>query len=97
MSVDALGSGPPPDAAGKPAKELRWACHELEGSFLRQLFQAMRETVPETDLFGDSPGKDTFTQLLDDRLAADAAQKMNRGLGEALYKQLSRRMNLEDS
>jgi Rod binding domain-containing protein len=96
MSVNGLGSPPPPDAAGKPARELRWACHEMEGVFLRQLFQAMRDTVPQTDLFGNSPGQDTFTQLLDDRLAADAAQKMHRGLGEALYRQLSRRLNLEE-
>jgi len=95
MSLNGLGSPPPPDAAGKPSRELRWACHEMEGVFLRQLFQAMRDTVPKNDVLGSSPGEDTFTALLDDRLAADAAQKMDRGLGEALYRQLSRRLGLE--
>jgi Rod binding domain-containing protein len=33
-----------------------------------------------------------FTQMLDERMAAEAANHMTRGLGEALYRQLAARL-----
>lgn len=71
---------------------LRRVCHELEAVFLRQLFQVMRESTEESGLMGSTSGQDTFTALFDDQLAGEAAQKMNRGLGETLYRQISNRM-----
>ncbi|HYC33284.1 MAG TPA: rod-binding protein [Gemmatimonadales bacterium] len=72
---------------------LRQAAHQLEGVFMAQLFQAMRATVPDS---GDAGGGQAmFTSMLDDELAARAADRMHRGLGEALYRQLSRRLPAE--
>jgi len=60
---------------------------------MAQLFQAMRATVPDS---GDAGGGQAmFTSMLDDELAARAADRMHRGLGEALYRQLSRRLPAE--
>jgi flagellar protein FlgJ len=84
----------PPAASAKLAAEqakLRQASHQLEGIFLGQLFQAMRQTVPQAD--GDaSEAQQMFTSMLDDQLAAKAAERLQRGLGEALYRQLSRQL-----
>lgn len=83
------GPAPPPDERA----ELRRLSHEMEGVFLRQLFAAMRSGVPEGGLIESTPGEETFRSLLDDRLASIAAEKMERGIGEALYRQLCRRLD----
>jgi Rod binding domain-containing protein len=84
----------PPTPAAKLASDqakLRKASHQLEGIFLGQLFQAMRQTVPQAD--GEtSEAQQMFTSMLDDQLAAKAADQLQRGLGEAIYRQLSRQL-----
>ena len=99
---------PPASAAGRPAapaeaasplhSKLRRACQEMEAAFLRELLETMRESVPTEDgLFGQSQGEEIFTQMLDDKLASEAAGRMTRGLlGEALYRQLAPRLDGED-
>jgi len=67
-------------------------CDEFEAVFLRQVFQAMRETEMDGGLLRHSPGEEMFTSLLDDRLASEAARRSQRGIGEALYRQLSRKL-----
>jgi flagellar protein FlgJ len=88
----AVGAAPARD----PHTALRRLCKELEAVFLRQLFAAMRSSVPVEDSVAPSQGEEMFTELMDDRLASDAAEKMNRGIGEALYRQLSRRLPPEE-
>lgn len=82
----AIPVAPMDDAHAK----LRRAAHELEGVFVRQLFQAMRESGQQPGLMGQGAGEQMFTSLLDDALADTAAQRLERGIGEALYRQLSR-------
>jgi Rod binding domain-containing protein len=51
----------------------------------------MRQTVPQGD--GEaSEAQQMFTSMLDDQLAAKAADQLQRGLGEAIYRQLSRQL-----
>ncbi len=70
---------------------LKEAAHELEGVFLTQLFKAMRETVHEEDgILGGTPENDTFSSMFDETIAQIAAQKLHGGLGDALYRQLSK-------
>lgn len=83
---------PGPAPAREPRAELRRLSHELEAVFLQQLFQAMRASVPSGGLAGPSPGEDLFTALLDQTVASEAAARSTRGLGEALYRQLARRL-----
>jgi flagellar protein FlgJ len=73
--------------------KLRTAAHQLEGVFLSQLFKAMRDTVPAGESGPGSEGREMFTSMLDDTLAQRAAGRMSHGLGEALYRQLSRRLD----
>jgi flagellar protein FlgJ len=72
------------------SEELRRISRELEGVFLRQLLQAMRATIPEGGFCESSTGREVFNSLLDEQLASLAAQRMQKGIGEALYRQLCR-------
>lgn len=92
----AIGGAASPRPADPLQQKLRRACHEMEAAFLRQLFETMREGVEkEEGLFGESQGEEIFTQMLDDKLASAAADRMTRGLGEALYRQLAPRLEGE--
>ena len=94
MEAQSLGSI---DAAApkNESEELRRISHELEGLFLRQLFEAMRATLPEGGLCERSAGHEVFASLLDEQLASLAAQRMQKGIGEALYRQLSQRLTAD--
>ena len=96
MSLAGTGTVVHAAPARNPRAALRRLCDELEAVFLRQLFAAMRSSVPGEDSVAPSQGEEVFTGLMDDRLASDAAEKMNRGIGEALYRQLSRRLPPEE-
>jgi flagellar protein FlgJ len=91
-SVPLAARDPAAAAPRDPRAELRRAAHELESVFLGQLFQAMRATVPKSGLLEASPGQEIFTSMLDDQVAVEAARRMQRGLGEVLYRQLARRL-----
>lgn len=69
------------------------AAHDLEGVFLTQLFQAMRSTVPQDEGFlASSSSEDMFSAMLDEMLGKMAAERLEGGMGDALYRQLSRRI-----
>jgi Rod binding domain-containing protein len=72
--------------------KLRKAADALDGMFFRQLFSAMRATVPDGGDGQTGPGGSLFTQMLDDTLADHAATQIRGGLGEALYRQLCARL-----
>jgi flagellar protein FlgJ len=73
---------------------LKQAAHDLEGVFLSQLFKAMRETVPEGEgIFESSTAEGIFSQMLDEVMGEATAQRIEGGLGDALYNQLSRRLS----
>ena len=72
--------------------QVRKLSQQLEAVFINQLFQAMRASVPQDKVLGNAPGQEVFTSLMDQRLADQAAEKLQRGLGESLYRQLARRL-----
>jgi flagellar protein FlgJ len=84
--------GPAAQPPSGRASELRKAAHDLEGVFVNELFKAMRATVPQDGFLSQDPGQDLFTSMLDERLAQTCAERARQGLGEALYRQLSRRL-----
>ena len=90
------GLGPDPTGGIADDREkLRRLSHEFEGVFLKQMLDVMRKSIPQGGLTKSSMGEEAFTSLLDERLASEAARRSQDGLGEALYRQLARR--LEDS
>ena len=78
--------------APDPHVQLRNTAHAMESLFLNQLFQAMRASVPASGN-EDDPAKEMFTGLFDQQIAALSAQRQTRGLGEAQYHQLARRLD----
>jgi len=85
----AAGAAESPTGARAKVRKL---AHDLEGVFLNQLFQAMRQSVPQDGVIDAAPGQEMFTQLFDEKLANEASNRMTRGLGEALYRQLAARL-----
>jgi flagellar protein FlgJ len=86
---------PPPldaPAARDPRVQLRQLSDQLQAVFLNQLFQAMRASVPESEGSGTDPGREMFTQMLDERLSTEASKHMHHGISEVLYRQLSARL-----
>lgn len=79
---------PSPD----PRAQLLQMSKQLQAVFINQLFQAMRESVPDESPAGESSGREMFTSMLDEKLADAASQRMDHGISEALYRQLSRRL-----
>lgn len=67
---------------------LREAARRLEGVFIQKLFQAMRSTVPDGGYLDSGRGEQMFRGLMDRHLAEEAAERMDRGLADALYRQL---------
>lgn len=88
-----------PATAPRPDEraQIRRMAHELEGVFLNQLFQAMRASVPRGGIIEAAPGQELFTSLLDERLASQAAERMKDGIGEALYRQMAKRLPPEET
>ena len=97
MSIPAIGS-----QSVTPNSEqarLHKAVQQLEGVFVEQLFKAMRETVPDGGIVDGGSGEEIFSGLLDQHLSAEvpAGWGERGGLGEALYRQLSRRIQAAEA
>lgn len=77
----------PAESAGD--RKLRDAARQLEGLFVQELFKAMRATVPQGEgIVSGGAGEDMFTSLFDQHVAAAAPSRWERGLADALYRQL---------
>ena len=71
-------------------KRLREVCREMEAVFLNILLGKMRDTIPERTLFPKSSGEKLMQSMLDVELTRVMASGGGIGLGELLYRQLSR-------
>jgi Rod binding domain-containing protein len=69
-------------------QRLRRVAHEFEAVFMAQVFREMRATLSPSE----GQAEEMFTTMLDDAMAGQAAQASQRGLGEALYRQLAARL-----
>jgi len=74
----------------KKETKLREACADFEAIILRQLLKTMRETVPKDGLFAESHASSMYQSMHDGVLADELAHGRGAGLGEMLYRQLSR-------
>jgi flagellar protein FlgJ len=70
--------------------KLQRAAQEMEAVVLTQLLGAMRSTVPESDLFGQSLSNDVFQSMLDQELARVTAERSPFGLAESLLQSLEK-------
>jgi Rod binding domain-containing protein len=84
------GGGTPSTAA--EARRLLDAARALEGVFYQQMLQAMRDAVPEGGVLEASAGEKVFQEMFDEEMARQAAAQNERGLAQALYRQLARHL-----
>lgn len=75
----------------KEDKDLQKVCADFEGVLLNHMFQAMKKTVGDGGLFGDSFRKDMYEALFFEKITQKIAETRGVGIGEALYRQLSTR------
>ena len=79
---------------GDEAAELLKAAKAFEAVFLGQLLKGMRSTVSKEKMFHGGPGEDIFEGMLDDEFAKILSLQGKTGIGEMLYRDLSRRFNI---
>lgn len=75
--------------------ELKEVCHQFESMFISMLFKEMRATVPKSDYLESDTASDIYNSMLDDQLC-NAASQRGIGLGDMMYKQLSKQYKKED-
>jgi flagellar protein FlgJ len=77
-------------AQNKEDVALKKACKEFESLLITQMLQKMRDTVPKSDFFGSRKEEETFQAMLDEETAKNMASAGGIGLGDLMYKQLSK-------
>lgn len=71
-------------------KKLLEVCRDFESIFIKQMLDAMRNTVPESELTGGSLTEDIFEDMLYDEYAKEMSRTANLGIAEMMYQQLSK-------
>lgn len=93
ITTSATDASATPDAATPRNARLLEAVKNLEGVFVQQLYKAMRESLPQNEgIISGGTGEEMFTALMDQHLAAETPRHWERGLSDALYRQLSRHL-----
>jgi flagellar protein FlgJ len=71
-------------------EKLKKTCADFESIFTYQLLKTMRATIPKGDKIGENYGKDTYTMMMDQKLAEEMSSKGNGlGLQKVLFDQLT--------
>ena len=71
-------------------QEMRQVSRDLEAVFLRILIDSMQKTIPESSLFGQSSGMETFQGMFNENVAEQMSRNGSIGLADMIYRQLSR-------
>jgi flagellar protein FlgJ len=78
--------------SGDTDTRLREVAAQFEAVFVRQLFAAMRATLPEGGAIDAGHAEDLFSQMLDEQVSELSAGRSGRGLADAIYRQLRRQV-----
>jgi flagellar protein FlgJ len=71
-----------------PDAQLKQVASQFEAIFLRMVLNEMRNSVPKSDLMGNSLGLDFFQSMSDDQLSSDLSSAGGIGIGKAIYQKL---------
>jgi len=72
-------------------KRLKKACADFESLLIYNMLKTMRNTIPQSGLLRNYPGKDTHNMLIDQQIASDMAHSHNGlGLQKILYDQMTK-------
>ena len=75
-----------PESKTKELEKLKKACGDFESIFMNQMLKEMRKTVNKTKLIHGGQAEEIFSDMLDQ----ERSKKMSIGLGDILYRQLSK-------
>ena len=84
------GAPIPADPTNARNDRLQKTAKQLEGVFVLQMLKAMRATVPKGGITDASSGEETFTSMLDEKVADQIPTQWKHGLTDALMKQLNK-------
>jgi len=76
----------------KDDKQLKKVCKNFEQIMLNMMYKQMRASIPKSNLLEDDSAKDTFEDMYYDKITEDIANGPGMGLGDMLYKSLSKDM-----
>jgi flagellar protein FlgJ len=79
----------------KDEKKLRKACSDLEAIFVSMMFKQMRNTVQKAGLFDGGLAEEMYEDMLYDKYAEEVSKNKGMGLGDLLYRQLSKSMKMK--
>lgn len=79
----------------KDEKKLKEACSDLEAIFVSMMFKQMRSTVQKTGLFDGGMAEEMYEEMLFDKYAEEVSKGKGTGLGDLLYRQLSKNLKPE--
>jgi peptidoglycan hydrolase FlgJ len=70
-------------------RSLKKACADFESIFVYYMFKTMRQTVKAGGAIGQSPGKETFDMMMDQKVAEELTRRGDGlGLQKILFNQL---------
>jgi len=76
----------------KDEKALKEACQQVEELFLQMIYKQMKATIPKSEIFSESMGKEVLNSMLDESLMKEAAKANGIGLAGMMYRQLYKKM-----
>lgn len=74
---------------GHVNEKLLNACQQFEAVFIKQMLDAMRNTVPKNGMLDGGIGRNIYEDMLYQQYADKMAKTANLGLARLLYNQLS--------
>lgn len=72
----------------KDDKKLYETCVELESVFLSKVLDAMRASIPRSDLINRSFATETFESMLFDEYSKEISKSSSTGIADMIYNQL---------
>ena len=70
-------------------KEMEKVARDFESVFVNKLLESMRKAIPKSGLL-DSSALDMYQSMMDQEMAKNMSERKGMGLGEMVYKDLSR-------
>lgn len=76
--------------------ELKKVCNDFENIFISMIYKQMKATVPQSDYLQSDSGTEIYNSMFDDQLC-EVASERGIGLGDMMYKQLSKQYKTLES
>jgi len=79
----------------KDEEKLKKVCRDLESVFVNMMFKQMRNTIQKSELMGGGYAEGMYEDMLYEKYAEEVSKNKGIGIGDILYKQLSKNLDRE--